>query len=407
MIESADNSRLPALDGLRGFAALAVVLLHLTSQVQAAPSLPVQAISQIFSFGWSGVDLFFVLSGFLITGLLVEAKGSTNYFRVFYARRMLRILPLYYGALIVLFGVPMIVTLPQNFVTPWRDQLWFWFYLQNFHSMGVRFALWTGHLWSLAIEEQFYLVWPLVILLTSRKQALWVCFGLLLAGVSYRTYAFNSVPRLDTYYFTQARMDGLAIGSAIALLTVEREWLSRLRKMAPAVAIVAGVVFGVITFDVLGLRHKLVPLSFTSIDFVYASALVVALEDTPAKLANVLRSRFLRFYGHYSYALYVIHVPAVLVLSHFGIRIEKLSIGGSVLVGLLLYIAVVLPVVTLLAWLSWHLFEKHFLKLKRNFVYQNDRSSSGPSSQESLSFSALTAEQEPAPEQTEQDAARF
>src|SRR3954469_2240436 len=144
MMES-QNERLPALDGLRGFAALSVVFLHMTMQVHA-PSLPAHAIKRVFSFGWTGVDLFFVLSGFLITGLLVGAKGSTNYFRVFYARRTLRILPLYYAALIVLFGVPLIVTLPQNFVMPWRDQIWFWFYLQNYHWMGDQFAGWTGHL---------------------------------------------------------------------------------------------------------------------------------------------------------------------------------------------------------------------------------------------------------------------
>lgn len=371
MSETPNRERLPALDGLRGFAALSVVLLHLTSQVHA-PSLPAHAIKRIFSFGWTGVDLFFVLSGFLITGLLVTAKGSTNYFRVFYARRTLRILPLYYAALIVLFGVPLIVTLPQNLVVPWRDQLWFWFYFQNYHWLGDQFAGWTGHLWSLAIEEQFYLVWPLVILLASRKQALWVCLGLLLVGVSYRTYAWNTFPRLDTYYFTQARMDGLAIGSAIALLSGEREWLSRLRSTAPMVAMIGVIVFGIISFNLFGLRHRLAPLTFTSIDFFYASALVVALEDTPRRTAAILRSRFLRFYGRYSYALYVIHVPAMPVMSHFGVNIETLSIGGSVLAGLLLYIAIVLPVVTILAWLSWHLFEKHFLKLKGNFVYTKD-----------------------------------
>ncbi len=371
MIESSDQQRLPHLDGLRGIAALSVVLFHLTSQVQA-PSVPAHAIKRIFSFGWSGVDLFFVLSGFLITGLLVAAKGSTNYFRVFYARRMLRILPLYYGALTVLFGVPLIITLPQNFVTPWRDQLWFWFYLQNYHWMGDLLAGWTGHLWSLAIEEQFYLVWPFVILFATRKQALWICLSLLIGGLAYRTYAFNAVPRLDFYHVTQAHVDGLALGSAVALLISEPEWLSRLRRLVPAVAIIAvTVVTATTVLNILKMRHPMTPWIFTCVSFIYASVLVFALVDTPRRMATVLGSRFLRFYGRYSYGLYVIHVPAMLVMSHLGVNVERLAFGGSVVTALLLNIAIVLPVVTLLAWLSWHLFEKHFLKLKRHFVYDH------------------------------------
>ncbi|HZK78032.1 MAG TPA: hypothetical protein VFC35_03930, partial [Gemmatimonadaceae bacterium] len=90
---------------------------------------------------------------------------------------------------------------------------------------------------------------------------------------------------------------------------------------------------------------------------------------TSSRFARVLRSRFLRFYGRYSYALYVIHVPAMSAVAHFGIIPVNLSLGGSDFVGEILYIIVVTPIVTLLAWLSWHVLEKHFLKLKRHFVY--------------------------------------
>lgn len=367
-----EHARLPALDGLRGFAALFVVMLHLTMQVTPT-TVPALAVKNLFSLGWTGVDLFFVLSGFLITGLLVGAKGSTNYFRVFYARRMLRILPLYYVALVVLFGMPILFNLPRNLVVPFRDQAWFWFYLQNYHWLGDKFAGWTGHLWSLAIEEQFYLVWPLVILFTSRKQALWVCLGLLAVSVGYRFYAVNLVSHLDTYFVTQARLDGLSIGSAIALLTGEPGWLARLRRYAPATAVVAALMFAV-TFAVTGAHipgtfRELIPLRFLSVALVYGAVLVIALAGTSSRFARVLRSRFLRFYGRYSYALYVIHVPAMSAVAHFGIIPVNLSLGGSDFVGEILYIIVVTSIVTLLAWLSWHVLEKHFLKLKRHFVY--------------------------------------
>ena len=124
---------------------------------------------------------------------------------------------------------------------------------------------------------------------------------------------------------------------------------------------------------------RLAPLEFPSIDFIYASALVVALEKTPARLARALQSGFLRFYGKYSYGLYVIHLPAMVVMSHLGINIDTLSIGGSPLVGVLLYIAIVLPVVTLLALLSWNLLEKRFLTLKKRFAYRPPMLSAGKS----------------------------
>ena len=364
-----NDDRLPALDGLRGFAALFVMFYHLTMQVEPH-TVPAIAFKNLFSFGWTGVDLFFVLSGFLITGLLVSAKGSTNYFRVFYARRTLRILPLYYLALIVLFGVPMIIRLPHDFVVPFRDQLWFWFYLQNFHWLGSQFAGLTGPLWSLAIEEQFYLVWPLVVLLTSRRQALWVCAGCLAVSLIYRTYAVTTIPHLDTYYVTQARLDGLAIGSGIALLTREGDWLERLRKYVPATTIAALITLAAIGANIRGDHRPLYPLLYLAIAVFYGGILVVALSSGASGPWSFLKSRLLRFYGRYSYALYVVHVPVMTVLWHVGITPPNLSLGGSDLIGAVLYIVVIVPVATLLAWLSWHLFEKHFLKLKRNFVYE-------------------------------------
>src|SRR5215211_5792307 len=119
-----DRAHLPELDGLRGVAVLLVVMLHLTMQIHN-PSGVTFLLKRVFFFGWSGVDLFFVLSGFLITGILDDAKGTSNYFRVFYARRILRILPLYYGALLVVVVTPHLVSTPQiaRFLVPFNDHL--------------------------------------------------------------------------------------------------------------------------------------------------------------------------------------------------------------------------------------------------------------------------------------------
>jgi peptidoglycan/LPS O-acetylase OafA/YrhL len=165
------TNHIPALDGLRGIAILSVMLLHFTNAIAALPGSPTSAARSVFGWGWTGVDLFFVLSGFLITGILLDSKGHPLYFRSFYARRALRIFPLYYAALFLFFVVPRAIpSVPATYSFAWHDQRWFWFYLGNFHPLGPDAKQFIGQFWSLAIEEQFYLVWPLLIWLTPLCQ---------------------------------------------------------------------------------------------------------------------------------------------------------------------------------------------------------------------------------------------
>ena len=128
--------------------------------------------------GWIGVDLFFVLSGFLITGILYDAKGGPHYFRNFYMRRSLRIFPLYYAFLILIFAVmPLLRASGADHV---GKQVWMWTYLSNvlFARVGWEgMPAHTTHLWSLAIEEQFYLLWPLLVWLASRRRLIQLCVG--------------------------------------------------------------------------------------------------------------------------------------------------------------------------------------------------------------------------------------
>jgi peptidoglycan/LPS O-acetylase OafA/YrhL len=365
--------RVPALDGLRGCAALFVLLFHFTLQLDDAGGLSTAALKTIFLFGWSGVDLFFVLSGFLITGLLIGAKGSSNYFRVFYARRMLRILPLYYFALLLLFAVPVVIRLPatSGFTTALRDQAWFWFYLQNFHSLGPRFAGLSGPLWSLAIEEQFYLVWPLVVFLLSRKRALWVCVGCVFVSLAYRIVARMVVPHLDTYYATQARLDGLSIGSAIALVASGPNGLQWLKKYLPAAVSMSVIAIAVAGPDIRGPHRPAFPVLYLAVGILYGCVLIFAIEPGRSRATSFLESRVLGFFGRYSYALYVVHGPIMTVLWHVGVTPQLLSFGGSSFVGSILYVAILTAASTAGAVASWHFLEKHFLKLKRYFVYSN------------------------------------
>jgi len=172
------------LDGLRGVAILLVLFLHfIIGQGVPAPSVLVDWwFIGIVRAGWMGVDLFFVLSGFLITGILLDTKGSRHYFRQFYTRRVLRIFPLYYGSL-VLFLILLPTLFPDDQVLHdlHADAVWFWTYLYNVKVAAAGFTPSSalGHFWSLAVEEQFYLIWPIVVLCLGRRHLL----GAFWAGV--------------------------------------------------------------------------------------------------------------------------------------------------------------------------------------------------------------------------------
>jgi peptidoglycan/LPS O-acetylase OafA/YrhL len=213
------SGHVPALDGIRGLAILMVMLYHLTLPPAAALD---RVWAGIASFGWAGVDLFFVLSGFLITGILFDAKGGKHYFRNFYARRTLRIFPLYYAVMMVLLVI--VPRLPfahaARYAAASGDQIWYWTYLSNF-ALGWRHEWNLGSLdlaWSLAIEEQFYLLWPAVVFLLGRRALIGICGAVIVAALAARTaltlWGAHPIP---IHVLTPCRMDSLALGALVAL----------------------------------------------------------------------------------------------------------------------------------------------------------------------------------------------
>src|SRR5262245_8154482 len=174
------RGHIPALDAIRGLA-IVVVMLYRFGGGGEGPASAVEH-SRLIGLGSHGVDLFFVLSGFLITGILFDAKGKLHYFRNFYMRRALRIFPLYYAALaVMLWLLPLVSATFATEVQPAVDaQGWLWLYGANV-LQSVRGSWCLGplnHFWSLAIEEHFYLAWPAVIFLSSRRTAMRICTGL-------------------------------------------------------------------------------------------------------------------------------------------------------------------------------------------------------------------------------------
>src|SRR5579859_2038499 len=204
--------RIPALDGLRGMAILLVLLLHATLAIE-----PEARTERFLAFwtsgGWAGVDLFFVLSGFLITGILWDTKGRSGFLRAFYARRALRILPLYYLVLALL-----IFAIGRGAIAGFEPL--YWLHLSDFALAHGWFsdARYNGQ-WSLAIEEQFYLVWPALVLLLGRRRLLGICAILIgLALASRIALVFDGAASVAIYVLPWCRMDTLATGAALALL---------------------------------------------------------------------------------------------------------------------------------------------------------------------------------------------
>ena len=223
---SGEGAQIPALDGLRGVAIL-LVLFHHQTLLRLDGSGVDPWFGRLFHVGWCGVDLFFVLSGFLITGLLLDAKGGPHYFRNFYARRTLRIFPLYYA--VVFFSLVILPNLPEGILPAQKaqsfgriegDEIWYWTYLSNYSIAAA--GQWRHGIldvsWSLAIEEQFYLLWPLLVAKLGRG-ALWrLCAGLILLAPACRLALLAAgADELAPYVLTPARIDTLAIGASLAL----------------------------------------------------------------------------------------------------------------------------------------------------------------------------------------------
>ncbi len=367
----------PALDGLRGIAIALVVVYH---SVRYGGIQPTVAFDRIFFklglSGWSGVDLFFVISGFLITGILCDAKGGDRYFRNFYARRILRIFPLYYGFLFFLFVIlPLLAPLGDEFSSLLKDKLWYWTYLVN-----VLIALkgWPPvrdieHFWSLAVEEQFYLVWPWIVLILTRRALMRTCLAIAAGSLGVRVALRAMAQPLAAYVLTPSRMDALALGGLLALIAREPGGLSRLAKWARPAVVSSAVFLGMIFLWRHGLtfRHAVVQtIGFTLLAILYGGILAVAVASPPDTVAGRLfADRFLSFLGRYSYAVYVFHLPVIFYMGRFFNAGGIPRLAGSQLPGQLLFTTSAASVSLAAALVSWHLYEAQFLKLKALFPY--------------------------------------
>ena len=359
---------LVALDGLRALAVIAVIVFHARNNV--APSALGHAYAWIAIAGWVGVDLFFVLSGFLITGILLDSKPRPRYFRNFYIRRTLRIFPLYYAVLVLALLVGPVVFGDRDpgvrFIL--HEQGWLWTYMTNVEVLRHDGMLYTSdwlsltHMWSLAIEEQFYLVWPLLVYLLPRRALVVVASAIVvLAPLGRWMLLEHGVSPEATYEWTTSHLDALAVGSLLAVLVRARPDAVRVVTRALGLIGVAGVLVVIAHAHRLELDERWLQiggLSALALGFggvvLYAAGGGARWLTHPALVAI----------GTYSYGIYIFHA-LLLPLYRRVIDVDALAtLLHSSLAAALVFTAIVVAATTAIAALSWHLFERRFLALK-------------------------------------------
>jgi peptidoglycan/LPS O-acetylase OafA/YrhL len=340
-------SYIPELQGLRGLAVLGVLFYH------CHPRLEGTWVHSASLWGWTGVNLFFVLSGFLITSILLEARGKPRYFRNFYMRRALRIWPIYVLLLAVCYAQSDWFIGPSPWeaikASPWLAYI---FFVQNLFHLALPPAI--GPTWSLAIEEQYYFLWAPLVRFLRRP---WMLSAVL-------TAALVASPLLRLTYWawitpthTLTHLDGIAWGSLLALglhtLPLSRRvWLWMGLGAIPlglwAAATVAG---GTAFLD-------------SALAVAFAGAVLASIASTGARnpLSAALRRGPLPFYGRISYGLYMTHIMVFIYFGWFDLRMDPYGIAGNLAV-----VGFRLVATTAVATALWYGFESQILKLKRYF----------------------------------------
>lgn len=357
-------TRIPALDGVRGLAALMVLFSHFL-------------LDDVWSdrwwwtlghVGWIGVDLFFVLSGFLITNILLDTKGRANYFREFYRRRVLRIFPLYYA--VVLWTIVAVVLIDRTADRLWHgyDSVgWLLIFAPNIALALKSDWLWLtnlalpNHLWSLAVEEQYYMVWPLVVWLMPRRWLAPLCATLVLSSVFLREltdWQFEKHWSIASYVLPYCRMDGLAAGGLLAVLL--REGRLRITRQGHELARDFTFISGMLLFFWLIAMNSHWRGFFTTLFF--SGFLYLAMCEK-SMVKRVCETTFLRHIGALSYGLYVFHHLFFMVWRWY-IREPLERTGWPLPVVQTVYSLLVFGATYALARLSWRFLEKPFLDLK-------------------------------------------
>lgn len=380
--------RIPSLDGLRGLAILMVLVFHYAGSASKRPHNPFTGvIADFISFGWTGVDLFFVLSGFLITGILYDARKKPGYYRDFYVRRALRIFPAFYLLMAIYLGLTPFLHLH------WKvGHLFFLVYLgypaaliwQDLQVISPFVAV--VHLWSLCAEEQFYLVWPWLIAKAWNKRViLWMCAALSGCAILLRVTIIGL--HLDPSWahgFLPCRMDSLALGAALAVLT-RSPWHLRVQRWSTPVFVMAAGLMVLICAarHSVDLSDPLIATAGYSVISIAYGALLLSCLMANSWSSHLFSLKVLRLFGRYSYGMYLYHLPLAAVLHP--LKNTLIARTRSDFAGGAAYLITAIAVNLAVAAVSFHFFESPILNLKTWFLSRKDDAPLGPAAQESLS----------------------
>jgi peptidoglycan/LPS O-acetylase OafA/YrhL len=405
--------KLQSLEGLRALAIILVFFHHMKDHIPAV-SLPAFLIKEYVGQGWIGVDLFFVLSGFLITGLLLDSRDAKNYFSGFYARRVLRIFPLYYLVLIGIIVASQILTKVHAqsapaiaSLVPLPEDRWVYLcYLTNWTGLwkaqwDTHFASILAHFWSLAIEEQFYFVWPFIVWVVRPRAVPWIAgtvaglsATIRLAWVAHGGVQIVPPQSVEIQMATICRLDGLFIGALCACLFRDPNLMPRIHQWLKWIGSLAIGLFFLIFSVMLSFPRRVGPLlygpnppvphsledavrlfllcgGYTLLALGFGAFVLLAAytETKNTLMQKFLKSRLLAPIGSYSYGIYVFHVPIRGAAQIFVFpRIARgISTLGEAVFTECAYIVVLAAVTFVVSALSYEFFEKRILRFKRYF----------------------------------------
>jgi peptidoglycan/LPS O-acetylase OafA/YrhL len=361
------KNHIRALDGLRGIAITLVLVAHFVPYRHTSTILG-RLVNGVAGIGWAGVSLFFVLSGFLITGILCDSKNGKHYLLNFFARRILRVFPLYY-----LMVFLCILVLPHFHATatarPTQDTWMYWIYLSNYHESFHPGSTdgWLGPLWSLCVEEHFYLLWPFIILLCRQAKAIQLSIACVFLSAIARALFIIHHNSHAPYLLTPCRIDDLALGSLVALLRRTSYYTTYILPLFRPLLMISGCLATGVTIW----RHAIIwdPImqlaGLPLFGIFFSSLLVFTVEPGMAhKWKFFLEIKPLQIFGKYSYGIYVLH-PAVSALMFRFSVFPPFFARANDLVNALLLVSLSLGA----AYLSWNIYESKFLSLKRFFEY--------------------------------------
>jgi peptidoglycan/LPS O-acetylase OafA/YrhL len=365
---SQSKDRVLALDGIRGLALLMVMFFHLGMHcftVEVVGKLP----SKVFLIGASGVELFFVLSGFLITGILLDQKRTpSRYFSRFYVRRCFRIFPLYFSVLAIvlvvlpnLFDIRCVDTVRGNPVHLWIYTTNLWVSWRNDWCYGP-----LNHFWSVAIEEQFYVVWPLVVFALSIHRLFRLCVLALIAFVSMRICcSLMQIGDATEKAFTLFRMDGLLLGAIAAIMVRSITELTKLHVMFRWFMIM----FICLYAGSLILGENDYTIRYTLTSGIGMFMILATLSSRSGSIERtLLESRLLRSLGKYSYAMYLFQGPLIAILFPYLAYLHVIGLGNQSVLAASIQFTTLFALTYGLAVLSWYYCESPFLNLGRKLL---------------------------------------